>query len=242
MKEKHEIVAQVQAAQNDAQAANDLIAQYLPFIKSETAKFIKRFPTEGDDELSIAMFAFYESILSYRSGKGSFLKLAAMAIKNRLIDYSRKKQRHKGIVSLDMPASDEDDRSVGDQIADGRDAMGAFHEREATQKEIQEFSEQLGSFGLSFSDVADNCPKQERTQAACMQVLDYARQTPALLEQLIRTKKVPVSELAMGAKVERKTLERHRKYIVAILLAYTNGFEIIRGHLQMIKRKEASRL
>ena len=42
----------------------------------------------------------------------------------------------------------------------------------------------------------------------------------------------------MGANVDRKTLERHRRYLVAILLAYTNGFEIIRGHLKMIKRKE----
>jgi RNA polymerase sigma factor len=35
--------------------------------------------------------------------------------------------------------------------------------------------------------------------------------------------------------VERKTLERHRRYLVAILLAYTNGFEIIRRHLGQLK-------
>lgn len=38
-----------------------------------------------------------------------------------------------------------------------------------------------------------------------------------------------MNQLVEGAKGERKTLERHRKYIIAILLAYTNGFEIIRG-------------
>lgn len=43
--------------------------------------------------------------------------------------------------------------------------------------------------------------------------------------------KLPVAELAAGANVERKTLERHRKYLVAMLIAFTNGFEIIRGHL-----------
>ena len=40
-----------------------------------------------------------------------------------------------------------------------------------------------------------------------------------------------MTELASGAGVERKTLERHRKYLVAMLIAFTNGFEIIRGHL-----------
>ena len=46
-----------------------------------------------------------------------------------------------------------------------------------------------------------------------------------------RSGKLPIAELAFGAGAERKTLERHRKYLVAMLLAFTNGFEIIRGHL-----------
>lgn len=94
----------------------------------------------------------------------------------------------------------------------------------------------------SLSDIADNCPKQERTLSACMLVLDHARQNSALLEQLVRSKMLPLAQLAAGANVERKTLERHRKYIVAILLAYTNGLEIIRDHLRMVRRKEVSRL
>ena len=28
--------------------------------------------------------------------------------------------------------------------------------------------------------------------------------------------------------VDRKTLDRHRKYLIAVLLAFTNGYEIIR--------------
>ena len=52
-----------------------------------------------------------------------------------------------------------------------------------------------------------------------------------MLDRLERTGKLPISDLAEGSGVERKTLERHRKYLVALLLAYTNGFEIIRGHL-----------
>ena len=54
---------------------------------------------------------------------------------------------------------------------------------------------------------------------------------------MIHSKKLPLAQLAAGSGTERKTLERHRKYLVAILLAYTNGFEIIRG-LHFMKRKE----
>ena len=43
-----------------------------------------------------------------------------------------------------------------------------------------------------------------------------------------------MNELASGSGTDKKTLERHRKYLVAILLAFTNGYEIIRGHLCQI--------
>ena len=82
--------------------------------------------------------------------------------------------------------------------------------------------------------MADNCPRQDRTLAACRRVLDYARANPALLEKVAETGKLPMNELALGSGTERKTLERHRKYLVAILLAFTNGYEIIRGHLCQI--------
>ena len=90
---EHEIIKQVRAAQEDTGAADEFVRQYMPFIKSETAKFMKRAPQEGqDDELGIAMFAFYESVMSYQRGRGAFLRLAALAIRNRLIDHYRKEQ------------------------------------------------------------------------------------------------------------------------------------------------------
>ncbi len=240
--DERNIVSLVLAAQKDSLAADDLIAQYLPFIKAETAKFLGRFPTEADDELSIAMFAFYEAIMAYHSGRGTFLKLAARAIRNRLIDYQRKQARHQGHLSLDTPLSMEDDRSIGEQVADEKADLSAHQSRADTQQEIAHFVLQLSEFGLSLVDIAENCPKQARTMEACMRALDYARNNPSLLQQLLTTRKLPMQQLSAGARVDKKTMERHRKYIVAILLAYTNGFEIIRGHLQGIGRKEVAAL
>ena len=40
-----------------------------------------------------------------------------------------------------------------------------------------------------------------------------------------------MNELASGSGTGKKIMERHRKYLAAILLAFTNGYEIIRGHL-----------
>lgn len=89
-------------------------------------------------------------------------------------------------------------------------------------------------FGVSFSDVAEHSPRQERTLEACRQAIRFAMADRTILDELLRTGKVPLSRLASGAGVERKTLERHRKYLVAMLLIQTNGYEIIRGHLHRV--------
>lgn len=229
---EHDIAAQVQAAKTDSEAADALIRQYMGFIRSETVKFIHTAPENGhEDELSIAMLAFYEAVLAYEKSRGAFLSYAARAIRNRLIDYYRTEKRHGNVISIHAPAGDEEDRSLLETLPDTRDEIGEYEARTASQQEIQEFGEQLARFGITFSDVADNCPRQSRTLTACRRVLDFARANPELLERVERTGKLPMAELAAGSGVEKKTLERHRKYLVAILLAFTNGYAIIRGHL-----------
>ena len=233
---EHDIIARVYAAKEDTQAADELVRQYLPFIKSEAARFLKRIPVEGqDDELGIAMFAFHEAAIAYSRDKGAFLKLASTAIRNRLIDYQRKEQRHAGIVSLDQTVDgDGESRTLLEQIDTGRDEISRRQDASAARKEIMEFVQQLSRYGLKLSDIAENCPRQERTLAACLRVLAYARENPMLLDQLTTTGKLPMAALSAGSGVERKTMERHRKYLVALLLAFTNGFEIIRGHLSQM--------
>lgn len=235
MNEEHGILEQVYAAKESVQAADQLIGDYLPFIRAETAKFLKRPPEEGrDDELSIAMIAFHEAIGGYAKHRGSFLKYASMLIRSRLIDYARKERRHRQTVSLDAPAAGEESASLGETLPEERDHPEESAHRQATRQEIEELSRQMESFGVSLSDVADNCPKQQRTLQACRKAMAYARENSWLLEELVHGKKLPLAKLSDGSGVERKTLERHRKYLVALLLIYTNGYEIIRGHLAQV--------
>ena len=92
-------------------------------------------------------------------------------------------------------------------------------------------------YGISLVDIADNCPKQKRTLEACHQALSFAKLNHDIFDVLAESKKLPITKLAHGSNVSKKTLERHRKYMIAILLAYTNDFEIIRGHLKQIVPK-----
>ena len=79
---------------------------------------------------------------------------------------------------------------------------------------------------------------RRRTLEACASAIRYAAENKYLLDELLRTKKLPMAQLVTGSGAERKTLERHRKYILAMLLIQTNGYEIIRGHLRHVLNRK----
>lgn len=231
MQTEHRIIQQVITAKSDSLAADDLIQSYIPFILAEASKTIGKKCTDADDEFSIGMIAFHEAILGFSRDKGAFLPYASMLIKNRIIDYHRKERRHLGLISL-QESEDEESDTLLDRIADPKNTIEERINLNATQQEIEELSKVMADFGVSFVDVADNAPKQERTMEACKLAIRYAIEHPQLLDDLLQSKKLPLAALVNGSMVERKTLERHRKYILVMLLIQTNGYEIIRGHLQ----------
>ena len=238
-KNEMDILSRVLDAKNDMESADRLIQDYLPYIKSETGKVTGKFPEEGfDDELSIAMIGFHEAIRRYQPSKGAFLKYASMVMRNRLIDYHRKEMRHSGHLSMQEAVSEEG-YTLEETLRDEKEEFDNFHAKSATKEEILELTAQLRKFGLSLSDIAENCPKQQRTLESCKKAIQYGKENSQLIQTLLHTKKLPILQLSQGAGVEKKTLERHRKYIMALLLIYSNGYEIIRGHLkQMFQFRE----
>ena len=240
MSSEKDILQRVMEAKNDIGAADRLIADYLPYIKSETAKSVGRVVREGvDDELSIAMMAFHEAIDGYSRSKGSFLKFASLVIKRRIIDYGRREKKFSGHVSMSAALSEDESLSVEDTVGGGESPHEDMHAREDFAGEINELALQLEKFGITLTDVANNCPRQERTLNACRSALAFTLKNTAISEKLIETKKLPLAELSAGSGVERKTLERHRKYMIALLLIYSNGYDSIRNHLkQMFELRE----
>ena len=133
-----------------------------------------------------------------------------------------------------MPVNEDNERPISETLAVKDNYSEELVMRDATKAEIEELTNQIQLFGVSLTDVADNCPRQQRTLEACRKVLNYAKENPELLDELLRTKRLPITKLSQGSGVDRKTLERHRKYMVAMLLIYTNGYEIIRGHIKQV--------
>lgn len=239
MSKEHSIVQKVYESKENTEAADRFISSYMPFIKSETAKFLNRPPVEGqDDELSIAMIAFHEAINGYSRIRGSFLSYASLVIKNRLIDYWRKNKKYQSELSIETPLGEEENSTISDTLTDGVDPNETRVVRQATRDEIEELTRQLNDFGVSLTDVADNSPKQDRTLKACRKALTVVKETPEIMNDFLRTRRLPIKRISEGANVPKKTLERHRNYLVALLLIYSNGYDIIRGHLSQMLEGE----
>lgn len=230
----HHIAERVALAKKSRSAEDSLIQDYLPFVRSETAKFLKRPVSDSDDELSIALISFHEAIHNYDETKGTFLSLAAMTIRSRLTDYYRKEKRHMGHISMNSPVGDTDTEMGELIISEEESHAERIITCDATRQEIAELAAQMADFGVSLSDVSDNCPQQERNKAICLRAMQYARENTDILDEFLRTKRLPLAKLSEGSRTVRKTLERHRKYLVALLLICTNGYEIIRGHLKQV--------
>lgn len=232
----NDIVSRVYSAKGNSELADSLISDYLPFIKSETSKFTNRSMTDTyDDEVSIAMIAFHRAVETYSEPKGNFLSFASVVIKNSLIDFKRKESRHSNIISLDIERSkDSEGLSLMDSLIDPENPFAEYESKSATVDEIQELSEELKSFGVSLTDIADNCPKQKRTLKACQKAVAFCVSSDTILSDIKSTGRLPMALIVAETDIPRKTLERHRKYILAITIIYSNGYAIIRGHLKQV--------
>ncbi|HHX18884.1 MAG TPA: sigma-70 family RNA polymerase sigma factor [Clostridiaceae bacterium] len=229
MHREQDMAERVYAARQDPDLTDDFIYQYLPFIKAETTRFLKRACDDQDDELSIAMIAFHDAMKNYHSERGAFIPYASLVIRNRLTDYVRKEQRHRRVISLETQL--DDDLTLGDTVAaDERDPL-QDEDLQTTVAEIMEFKEQLQTFDITLDELVEQTPKQQRSLDICKKAIAFTIGDRALLQRVVETGRLPLKEIAEGAQVSRKTLERHRKYLVGIFLIFSNGYAYMRDHL-----------
>lgn len=212
--------ARVCRAASQPEEMDSFVREYLPFIKKQTALF--RGALDYDDALSLAMLAFVNAARQYREGRGAFLPFAAACIKNRLADECRSERRYTEKV-LEFPT-------------EGNEPSTPFEydrelERQALGEELTRFNAAIGTYGLSFQELARCCPKQRRSRAQCRELAALVTEEETLRSDFLRTGRLPQAELAQRARISVKTVEKHRKYIVALAVLLTGDYPDIRAFL-----------
>lgn len=213
-------VAAIQAG--DETLREPLIIQYRPFIAKTAGKFRKRYvDPDRDDEFSVALHAFDEAINRYSPASGArFLGFAETVMTRRLIDYARQERRHSATVPYSSLSEDGEESGVLSRVESAA-AMAVYEERQAAEErraEIAMLTEQLALFGIRFHELVDGSPRHRDSRMVLLGIGRRLAATPALFGQLTEKRQLPVKELCQISDVSRKTVERHRKYLIAVSL------------------------
>lgn len=223
--------------EGDLKLRNQFITDYQPFVAKIVSRFCKRYIDPArDDEFSIALSAFNEAINQFSIEAGrSFLGFAETVIRRRLIDYVRKEKKFSQQVPYSsFEIEDDEDNMVNPvEIHQAIEKYEAEKLSEQRRSEIIDLNHCLHEFGIEFSDLVDASPKHVDSREALFSIGLTIAQDSELMRMLLHKKMLPIKELLDLVNVSRKTLERNRKFIIAVALIYNGPYPCLRDYLQL---------
>lgn len=219
-----DIGQRVIAARGNARETERIIEEYLPFIRKQAAS-VQGAPQ--DDSGTLALLGFVQAMQKYEPGKGAFLAYAQLVIRSRLLDEIRKAP------PAHLPLEAEDGPSPIDEASIAR--YDADEERRELAAEIAEANAALEAYGISFALLGKIGPRQQRSRALCLRVARHIACDDALCGDFNRTGRLPQAAAALALGISPKTIEKHRRYIVALLVLLAGDFP----HIHCFLREEA---
>ncbi len=206
-----------------------LIKTYWDYIRSIVSRMTGR-RADSTDEFSVALEAFNEAIDDFDISKNSsFLGFAGLVINRRVIDYFRRNKRF----GVEYPFSSlSDDDSEGSCLPAGFRPPLLLTERYEIQDEILSFKRSLAAFGISFDDLVLSAPKHADTRAMCAAIAKKLFEDRTLSAKLNEDGRLPITGILSGFSLSRKTIEKNRRYIIALYLILKSDMEILKGYIE----------
>ncbi|MHB1426330.1 MAG: RNA polymerase sigma-I factor [Gemmataceae bacterium] len=219
------------AKAGDSAAREQLIQDFTPFVLKVASQAAGRYLRPGaDDEISVALLAFNQAIDDYQSGRGAFVSFAQTVIKRRLIDYWRRRPDGREMVLTDLEEADDEGHvstPVLDRVAQATWQMQ--QEEEQRRHEIEEYQDVLREYGIRLEDLVKTCPKHRDARERAIAAARQLAEDNEMRQHLVTRKELPIKQLGSLAWASRKTLERHRKYIIAVAVILLHDWPHLRS-------------
>ncbi|MHB8172317.1 MAG: RNA polymerase sigma-I factor [Thermincolia bacterium] len=213
--------------QGNTTARERFLEEYQPFVTKVATSLCKRYLEWGrDDELSIGFIAFNAAIDSFQPDKGvPFLPYAQVVVRNKLKDHFKKESRsHHESLWLE---------SESDEVFSPAEIKAAWEEcknrtiEDERQAEIEFFEKVLTDYQIDFEDLTVVSPKHRDTRETLINVALVLVSNTDLYEYLLNKKQLPLKELGLATGINRKTLERGRKFIIALAIIINQPEEFV---------------
>ncbi len=220
--EMHDLIREAQSGNADIRER--LISEHLPFVRKLVSRYVAGGREVSDcEEYSIGLIALNEAIDSYRPGLRSFRSFAADVIRRRIIDYRRSQNSYRKkvvyLADLQEPAAND----VAREEVEGRPEIDAFLAR-------------LREHGIELQDLISGTPKHIDTRSLCARIATAVVENAELRGHFQRYRSLPLKRLVEHLGISAKTVERHRKYIVALCLILMSDLEVMKGYIERLGR------
>jgi len=209
---------------------NDFIEKNKKFIYSITSNICKRnLQWENDDELSIALIAFNNACKTYMENKGNFFSYAKVLIKNALIDYFRKASNNPYLIF------NSDEKEL--EFIDTKNSLTNYEiqqENLTRSEEIMTFSKELNEYKLSFEVLVEASPTHKDTKNKLLNLAFICSKEADIVDYIYSNKMLPVKQICILTGENRKLIEKWRRYILALILIFSNNdYMYLRSYLNI---------
>ncbi len=213
----------------DVLLRNEFINSYKPFIiKSVSQVLNKNKDIESSEEFSIGLMAFNESIECYdEEKKHSFMDFSKQVIKRRVIDYIRLSQRNANV----YPFSSFDETTNFEEkfLMDIR----SNHAYEFELKEEFDYLEKsINNFGITIEQLINSSPKHKDTRFNCIRIASLIAEDENLYQKFCLKKTLPFAELRQKVNLSQRTLEKNRKFIIAMVLILRSNLDVLKKYIE----------
>lgn len=208
--------ATTEAQNGDEIVRERIIRHYKPYALNTVGHICKKYVSWSDEEASIGLLALNKAIDTYDDSKGrTFLNYVYLLINRDLIDFFRKEKREQ---HLSLSAENE--------LLLEKDQSLLEYERSIQTsnlvEEILELSEALKSFQIEFEELEKYSPKHKDTRESLMELAATFTDDVECVQQFLKKRQFPATLFIKKTGYKLKTIERHRKYIVTLILLRLN--------------------
>lgn len=213
---------------------NKFISDYRPFILKSISQLSGKFiDVENSEEYSVGLLAFNEAIDSYNEDKKcSFVKFSQQVIKRRLIDYKRSTSKNSKVLPFSYFESTKNvDFEERYMEAASPDHIYNFEVRE----EFKSFVVKLKEYDMSLHDLVSSTPKHKDTRSMCIKIAKIISGDNELYTKMNLKKTIPFKDLMKNIDVSQRTVERNRRYIIALTLIIKSELEVLKNYIKNLE-------
>lgn len=195
-----------------------IIKHNKPYIINVVSHICKKFISWSDEEASIGLLAFNRAIDTFEASKGrSFLSYSYCLINRALVNYFRKNKYHNQNLSLEY-VFNEESSLTGEEINKSIQIYQGKVESSELVEEIIELDQILNCYGVKFEELESSSPKHRDTRELIYRIVHEYINDADLVKELTEKKRFPATAFARKTGYPLKTIEKHRKYLITMII------------------------